>query len=168
MSSRLSRLSRQAVHGLVNSICTPLPKYQESLKTIKKNGYEILGYARKSPTGEDAPSRTRLLKSMVSNLKERSFATKIFVLPSSWASSTLASRDLKDNSRAIVDELRVAGNTNLKFENIVFKVQNKVRSEPAIEYIDDTMNYNYLIDIVLGEEVEEFLQALSNVCPCIS
>ncbi|KAL0091229.1 hypothetical protein J3Q64DRAFT_1844331 [Phycomyces blakesleeanus] len=138
MSSRLSRLSRQAVrkvlqkqpshlqpgvvtrNGLVNSICTPLPKYQESLKTIKKNGYEILGYARKSPTGEDAPSRTRLLKSMVSNLKERSFATKIFVLPSSWASSTLASRDLKDNSRAIVDELRVAGNTS---EDIVHLVE---------------------------------------------
>ncbi|KAL0075651.1 hypothetical protein J3Q64DRAFT_1703071 [Phycomyces blakesleeanus] len=80
-------------HDLINSICIYLPKYQESLKNHKKNGYEIIGYARKSPTSEDVTSRTRLLKSMVSNLKERSFATKIFVSP------------------FIMDELSVDGNT---------------------------------------------------------
>ncbi|KAL0082948.1 hypothetical protein J3Q64DRAFT_1642054, partial [Phycomyces blakesleeanus] len=68
-------------------------------------------YARKSPTKEDITSRTRLLKSMVSNLQERSFATKIFVSPCSWASSPLVSRDLQGNSRAIMDELSVDGNT---------------------------------------------------------
>ncbi|KAI9025812.1 hypothetical protein CLU79DRAFT_699343, partial [Phycomyces nitens] len=57
--------------------------YQESLKNLKKNGYEIIGYARKSPTNEDVTSRTRLLKSMISNLKERYFATKIFSSPCS-------------------------------------------------------------------------------------
>ncbi|KAG1135812.1 hypothetical protein G6F37_012516 [Rhizopus arrhizus] len=67
-------------------------------------------YARKSPTGEDVIRRTRLLKSMVSNLKEQSFATKIFVLPCSLASSPLVSRDLQGNSQVIVDELSVDGN----------------------------------------------------------
>ncbi|KAI9487111.1 MAG: hypothetical protein EXX96DRAFT_551861 [Benjaminiella poitrasii] len=96
---------------LINSICTYLPRYQESLKTLKKNGYEIIGYARKSPTGEDVTGRTRLLKSMISNLKERSFATKIFVSPCSWASTPLESRDLQPNSQAIMDDLDVDGNT---------------------------------------------------------
>lgn len=99
------------VEDLINSICSYLPKYQESLKNLKKNGYEIIGYARKSPTGEDVIRRTRLLKSMVSNLKERSFAIKIFVSPCSLASSPLVSRDLQGNSQVIVDELSVDGNT---------------------------------------------------------
>ncbi|KAI8889955.1 hypothetical protein K501DRAFT_290645 [Backusella circina FSU 941] len=98
-------------HDLINSICTYLPRYQESLKNLEKNGYEIIGYARKSPTGEDVTCRTRLLKSMISNLKERSFATKIFVSPCSWASTPLESRDLQPNSQAIMDDLSVDGNT---------------------------------------------------------
>lgn len=87
-----------------------MPRYQESLKDLKKNGYEIIGYARK-PTGEDVTCRTRLLKSMISNLKERSFAAKIFVSPSSWASTPLESRDLQPDSQAIIDDLSVDGNT---------------------------------------------------------
>ncbi|KAG2211419.1 hypothetical protein INT45_000009 [Circinella minor] len=54
-------------------------------RSTKRPGYEIIGYARKSPTGEDAASRTRLLKSVVLNLEERSFASKIFASPCSWA-----------------------------------------------------------------------------------
>ncbi|OAD70841.1 hypothetical protein PHYBLDRAFT_64084 [Phycomyces blakesleeanus NRRL 1555(-)] len=98
------------IDNLINSMRTYLPKYQESLKNLKKNGYEIIGYARKSPS-EDVTSRARLLKSMVSNLKERSFATKIFVSPCSWASPPLVSRDLQGNSRVIMNELSVDGNT---------------------------------------------------------
>lgn len=48
---------------------------------------------------------------MISNLKERSFATKIFVSPCSWASTPLESRDLQPNSQAIMDDLDVDGNT---------------------------------------------------------
>ncbi|KAI9473544.1 MAG: hypothetical protein EXX96DRAFT_487919, partial [Benjaminiella poitrasii] len=68
-------------------------------------------YARKSPTGEDITCRTRLLKPMISNYKERSFATKIFVSPCSLASLPLISRDLLGNPQVIVDELSVDGNT---------------------------------------------------------
>ncbi|KAG2216305.1 hypothetical protein INT45_011237 [Circinella minor] len=98
-------------NDLADSICTYLPKYQESLRNLKIDGYEIIGYARKSPTGENVTSKTRLLKSMVSNLKERSLATKIFVSPCSWASSPLVSRDLQDISQVIMDDLSVDGNT---------------------------------------------------------
>ncbi|KAG2203019.1 hypothetical protein INT47_013235 [Mucor saturninus] len=67
-------------------------------------------YARTSPTGGDVTNRTRLLKSMIMNLKERSYATKVFVSPCSWASTPLESRDLRPNS-AIMDNLDVDGNT---------------------------------------------------------
>ncbi|CAO3699936.1 unnamed protein product [Rhizopus stolonifer] len=53
----------------------------------------------------------RLMKSMVTDLKGRSFTTKIFVSPSSWASSPLVSRDLRDNSQVDMDELSVDDNT---------------------------------------------------------
>ncbi|KAI8993513.1 hypothetical protein BDB01DRAFT_716486 [Pilobolus umbonatus] len=97
MTGLKSSLTYLIIDDLINSICTYLPKYQESLKNLKKNGYEIIGYARKSPTGEDITCRTRLLKSMISNLEERSFATKIFVSPCSWASTPLESCDLLTN-----------------------------------------------------------------------
>ncbi|KAI7895818.1 uncharacterized protein EV154DRAFT_435802 [Mucor mucedo] len=47
---------------------------------------------------------------MISNIKERSFATKIFVSPCSWASMPLEMRDLQTNS-AIMDDLDADGNT---------------------------------------------------------
>jgi hypothetical protein len=80
------------------------------LKSLKKNVYEIIGYARKSPTSEDVTCRTRLLKSAISNMKERSFATKIFVSPCSWASSPLVLHDLQGNSQ-VMDDLSADGNT---------------------------------------------------------
>lgn len=47
---------------------------------------------------------------MISNLKERSFATKVYISPCSWVSSPLASRDL-DNSSQKIEELQADGNT---------------------------------------------------------
>ncbi|ORE07831.1 hypothetical protein BCV72DRAFT_225928 [Rhizopus microsporus var. microsporus] len=81
-------------------------KVPRIIEKPQKNGYEIIGYARKSPTGEDVACRTRLLKSMVSSLKERSFATKISVSSCIWASS----RDLQGNLQ-VMDDLSVDGNT---------------------------------------------------------
>ncbi|KAF1796284.1 hypothetical protein FB192DRAFT_1337011 [Mucor lusitanicus] len=94
---------------LVDSICTYLPRYQDSIKNLQKKGYEIVGYARKSPTNEDAETRKKLLKSMISNLKERSLATRIYASPCSWASSPLESRDLRP--QVIMNNLSVDGNT---------------------------------------------------------
>ncbi|CEI87170.1 hypothetical protein RMCBS344292_01590 [Rhizopus microsporus] len=52
---------------LIESICSYLPNYQESLRNLIHNGYEIIGYARKSPTIDNIDTRTRLLQAMVDN-----------------------------------------------------------------------------------------------------
>ncbi|KAG1076605.1 hypothetical protein G6F42_025416 [Rhizopus arrhizus] len=62
---------------LIESICNYLPNYQESLRNLIRNGYEIIGYARKSPTIDNIDTRTRLLQAMVDNLHERSFTSKV-------------------------------------------------------------------------------------------
>ncbi|KAG2213857.1 hypothetical protein INT47_001126 [Mucor saturninus] len=48
---------------------------------------------------------------MISDLKERSFATRIFLSPCSWASTPLQSRNLQPGSQGITDNLGVYGNT---------------------------------------------------------
>lgn len=80
------------------------------MKLLALNGMKLVGYARKSPIGNDPENTTRLMQAMVRNLKERSFASRIYV-PSSWASTRLIQRDLKpDNS--IMEKLEVVnGNT---------------------------------------------------------
>ncbi|KAI9255382.1 hypothetical protein EDC94DRAFT_491676, partial [Helicostylum pulchrum] len=55
------------------SIFPHLPRYQVSLKTLARDGMELVGYARKSPTDDNIENNTRLIQSMVENLKERSF-----------------------------------------------------------------------------------------------
>lgn len=80
------------------------------MKLLALNGMELVGYARKSPIDNDPENTTRLMQAMVRNLKERSFASRIYV-SSSWASTRLIQRDLKpDNS--IMEKLEgVNGNT---------------------------------------------------------
>lgn len=54
-----------------------------------------MGYARKSPGDEDEGNRARLLQNMINNLKERSFAQKVYVSSSSVASTPFAERELR-------------------------------------------------------------------------
>lgn len=83
----------------MTSLSGHLSRYQEFLKSLVNSGYKIVGYARKPPSNEDIDVLTRLLKLVIANFRERSFATKVFVSPSSWASLLLASCDLKDDKR---------------------------------------------------------------------
>ncbi|KAI9485260.1 MAG: hypothetical protein EXX96DRAFT_474928, partial [Benjaminiella poitrasii] len=66
------------------SICNCLPNYQESLRNLIHNGYEIIGYARKSPANDDIDTRTKLLQAMVNNLHERSFTSRVYASTCSY------------------------------------------------------------------------------------
>ncbi|CEP09834.1 hypothetical protein, partial, partial [Parasitella parasitica] len=79
---------------LITSITEYLPNYQQSLKNLQNNAFEIVGYVRKSPTADISNNRVKLLQQMVDNLRSRSFATRIFVSASSKASTAFAERDL--------------------------------------------------------------------------
>ncbi|RCH83826.1 hypothetical protein CU098_004968, partial [Rhizopus stolonifer] len=101
---------------LIESICSYLPNYQESLRNLIHNGYEIIGYARKSPTIDNIDTRTRLLQAMVDNLHERSFTSKVYVSTCSYSSTPFFERDLK-NKDGIIDKLSQAtGNTQGKIK----------------------------------------------------
>ncbi|KAI7902998.1 uncharacterized protein BX663DRAFT_551855 [Cokeromyces recurvatus] len=97
---------------LVKPICSYLQRYQDSLKHLIEQGYEIVGYARKSPTDTDIDNRARLLQLMVANLRERSFATKVYVSPCSWGSSPFIKCDFKNNDNKMMKKSSdVNGNT---------------------------------------------------------
>ncbi|KAG2228722.1 hypothetical protein INT48_007455, partial [Thamnidium elegans] len=97
--------------NLICSISKYLPNYQESVRNLIHEGYEIVGYARKSPGDEDENDRIRLLQDMINNLSERSFAQRIYVSPNSCASTPFFERDLKLNDN-IMDKLEnIRGNS---------------------------------------------------------
>jgi hypothetical protein len=76
---------------------------------LKKNGYTIIGYARKSPGEEE--NRITNLEDMVKVLKERSLVDKCYVSPMCKASDELAARDLKDKSNLVKKTEEIEGNT---------------------------------------------------------
>ena len=59
--------------------------------------FEIIGYARKSPTTDNLDMRVRLLESMINNLRSRSFATQVYVSACSCSSTPFSERDLKND-----------------------------------------------------------------------
>lgn len=83
------------VDCLITSITKYLPNYQQSLKVLQNDAFEIVGYVRKSPSTADIlDNRVQILQQMVDNLRSRSFATPIFVSSNSRASTAFAERDL--------------------------------------------------------------------------
>ncbi|KAG2200804.1 hypothetical protein INT47_001335 [Mucor saturninus] len=70
-------LKKEYFANLAKNIVMSLPNHQNSIKELKEQGYEIVGYARKSPA--DQRNRLANLTAMVNRLKERSFVDKCFV-----------------------------------------------------------------------------------------
>ncbi|KAI7892576.1 uncharacterized protein EV154DRAFT_504199 [Mucor mucedo] len=84
-----------------------LPNHQNNIKQLKEQGYEIVGYARKSPG--DQRNRLANLTAMVNRLKERSLVDKCFVSRVCNASDKLGERDLRDTSSSSIEGTQ--GNT---------------------------------------------------------
>ncbi|ORX56411.1 hypothetical protein DM01DRAFT_1268489, partial [Hesseltinella vesiculosa] len=63
------------------------------VQNLKKDGYKVVGYARKSLTVEEGGRRANLLESMCSNLLERSLADALFVSSHSKANAPFCERD---------------------------------------------------------------------------
>ncbi|KAI8084179.1 uncharacterized protein B0P05DRAFT_609120 [Gilbertella persicaria] len=82
---------------MLTSISEYLPNYQQSLKTLQNDEFEIIRYARKSPTTDSLNTRVRLLESMINNLRSRSFATRVYVSACSRSSTPFLERDLKSD-----------------------------------------------------------------------
>ncbi|KAG0799469.1 hypothetical protein G6F22_003195 [Rhizopus arrhizus] len=72
-----------------------LTEHQTQIRNLKKQGFNIIGYARKSEGAEDNETRIKLLKLMCRRLKERSLVNHIFISYNSQANGPLAQRDMK-------------------------------------------------------------------------
>jgi hypothetical protein len=79
------------------------------VETLKKGGYTIVGYVRKS-LGK-ANNRLLNLQNMVMQLQKRSFVDKCFVSISCEASSDITARDLNQDPNALKEIKGIQGNT---------------------------------------------------------
>jgi hypothetical protein len=79
----------------VKRIVCFLTEHQTQIRNLKKQGFNIIGYARKSEGTEDNETRINLLKLMCRHLKERSLVNHIFISYNSQANDPLAQRDMK-------------------------------------------------------------------------
>ncbi|KAG0736779.1 hypothetical protein G6F62_009026 [Rhizopus arrhizus] len=79
----------------VKRIVCFLTEHQTQIRNLKKQGFNIIGYARKSEGAEDNETRIKLLKLMCRRLKERSLVNHIFISYNSQAKAPLAQRDMK-------------------------------------------------------------------------
>ncbi|ORX54058.1 hypothetical protein DM01DRAFT_1287208, partial [Hesseltinella vesiculosa] len=95
-------------------IVNHLPTYHLFIEQLKTNGYEIIGYARKSAGSEELDTRVRLLQCMIDKLKERSLATKVFVSTSSSASQPLCERDIVKDAKVLEKLIGLSGTTQGK------------------------------------------------------
>ncbi|KAF1806436.1 hypothetical protein FB192DRAFT_1337872 [Mucor lusitanicus] len=84
-------------NDIAKKVVDYLPNYQNYIEDLKKEGYIIVGYARKSTTNEDDDSRVRLLSQMIRRLRERSLVDKVFVSPRTNANDLMVDRDLVKN-----------------------------------------------------------------------
>ncbi|ORX42678.1 hypothetical protein DM01DRAFT_1330024 [Hesseltinella vesiculosa] len=96
------------ISSIVDKIVTVMPKYQLFITNLKKEGYQVVGYARKSPGEEKVDDRIRLLKQMVGRLQERSLVDKVFISSFCKADDKIAERDLEigcDKTRKFISEI---------------------------------------------------------------
>ncbi|CAO3697034.1 unnamed protein product [Rhizopus stolonifer] len=105
---------------------------------------ELLGYAHKSSTDDNTEYNIRLTQSMVGNLKERFFATRVCISTSNWTSTPFAKRDLKFDSKAM-ESLKYIDSCNhdiclisIDFAGLTIRnidLVNLIEDNPAIKKI---------------------------------
>ncbi|KAI7895915.1 uncharacterized protein EV154DRAFT_494181 [Mucor mucedo] len=82
------------IADIANGIREDIPKFQQYVGNLKADGYEVIGYVRKSHGDEDKDTRIRLLQTMMDKMLERLLVDKIFVSPMSHAGEPFGSRDV--------------------------------------------------------------------------
>ncbi|KAI9358399.1 hypothetical protein BD770DRAFT_320880 [Pilaira anomala] len=75
--------------------------YYVSITSLRTDGFEIIGYARKSPGEQSNDKRKANFQNMINCLRKRSLAELIYISPQCLAGSPIASKDMPD----VVEEL---------------------------------------------------------------
>ncbi|SAM09788.1 hypothetical protein [Absidia glauca] len=77
----LNVVKNEYLDDVANKVVKHLPRYQNHIKALKKDGYCVIGYIRKSPGSETVETRLDLLHTMSLRLKERSLVNVVFATP---------------------------------------------------------------------------------------
>lgn len=92
-------------------------RYECYINKLKTDGFEIIGYARKSPGELSNDEREANLQNMIDCLRERSLAELTYVSPQCLAGSPIDSRDMP-NAAEELEKMELnycAGSTQSKF-----------------------------------------------------
>lgn len=73
-------------------------RYKEYITNLKKEGYCILGYCRKSKTTTDRGEVVKSIQAMIAGLKSRSLVEYVYVSVSCNSKTPINRRDLKKNN----------------------------------------------------------------------
>ncbi|KAI8144573.1 hypothetical protein BJV82DRAFT_71717 [Fennellomyces sp. T-0311] len=73
---------------------------------MKREGYEIVGYCRKSPGDDLTQDRLRLIQNMAGRLRERSLVNSVFISFSCKSSQAISKRDnnVENKSKEILNK----------------------------------------------------------------
>ncbi|KAI8636077.1 hypothetical protein BD408DRAFT_356353 [Parasitella parasitica] len=99
------------IEGIIKSITTSIPHYQNYISSLKNQDCSIIGYARKSIGDNNDKNRKSLLNSMVQCLKERSLCEMVFVSWSCSAAAEFESTDMNVNTDLLNELIGVDGDT---------------------------------------------------------
>ncbi|KAI9363845.1 hypothetical protein BD770DRAFT_358858 [Pilaira anomala] len=81
------------------------PHYKAFMTSLEEEGYELIGYLRKSKGKEKEDVRIRLLETMAIRLIERCPVKAVYAFPFSNSMDKIASRDLCKESKSLVKQL---------------------------------------------------------------
>ena len=84
---------------MIKDIVEVLPKHQQIINEMKKEGYQVIGYCRKSFGNTE--NRVLCLQRMIDVLYKRSLVDKVFVSPLSSAKQIFLKRDVKGANNTI-------------------------------------------------------------------
>lgn len=76
-------------------------RYERFIKGLEIDGFEVLGYARKSPHNLSIQALKNNLQNMVDYLRNRSLVDSVHVSPKSTANSVILSRDMSNTGEEL-------------------------------------------------------------------
>lgn len=123
------------IDSVVKDIVEVLPIHQQIINETKKEGYQVIGYCRKSV--EDTKNRVSCLQRMIDILYKRSLVDKVFVSPLSSVKQMFSKRDLKDADQ-ILSQLKNTHGSTVDF--LEFLNNNSKICVVSIDYAGFTTN----------------------------
>ncbi|EIE90612.1 hypothetical protein RO3G_15323 [Rhizopus delemar RA 99-880] len=127
---------------LAKNIIDVIPRHHAYINQLKKDGYHIIGYYRKSKSPSN--NRIALLQRMVNILRQRSLVDKVFVSPYSNVK-----QDLNDKDTLLSELDQVNGDTEAFIQN------NDKVCVVALDYAGFTTNMSDLKSILRQRSIAE-------------